>query len=153
MACDAALGRLIAAAPDATVIAFSVHGMMANTSRVDFLDDMLARVLAGGADGRVSHGPLRRLGERIPLEWRRALTARVPRAFRDRLVTMWSAGGVRWERTRAFTLRADLQGYVRVNLAGREASGIVAPGSALEALAARWPKGSAHSAMPTRASR
>jgi predicted AlkP superfamily phosphohydrolase/phosphomutase len=133
-ACDAALGRLIAAAPDATVIAFSVHGMMANTSRVDLLDDMLARVLAGGADGRVSHGPLRRVGERIPLEWRRALTARVPRAFRDRLVTMWAAGGVKWERTRAFTLRADLQGYVRVNLAGREASGIVAPGPALEAL-------------------
>ena len=77
VACDAALGRLIAAAPDATVIAFSVHGMMANTSRVDLLDDMLARVLAGGADGRVSHGPLRRMGERIPLEWRRALTARV----------------------------------------------------------------------------
>jgi len=45
------------AAPDATVIAFSVHGMMANTSRVDLLDDMLARVLAGGADGKVRHGP------------------------------------------------------------------------------------------------
>ena len=113
---------------------------------------MLARVLAGGADAGQSQ-PLRRLGERIPLEWRRALTARVPRAFRDRLVTMWSAGGVRWERTRAFTLRADLQGYVRVNLAGREASGIVAPGSALEALCGEVAEGigsfrDAHSGEP-----
>lgn len=132
--CDTALGRLMAAAPDATIIVFSVHGMMANTSRVDLLDDMLARVLSGGADGKVRQGTLRRLGERLPLEWRRALTARVPRAFRDRLVTLWAAGGTRWERTRAFTLRADLQGYVRVNLAGREARGIVTPGEQFEGL-------------------
>jgi predicted AlkP superfamily phosphohydrolase/phosphomutase len=134
VACDAALGRLVAAAPDAAVIAFSVHGMMANTSRADLLDEMLARVLAGKTDARVRQGALRRLGERIPVEWRRAVTSRIPTAFRNRLVTMWSAGGMPWERTRAFALRADLQGYIRVNLQGRERRGIVPPGPAFESL-------------------
>jgi predicted AlkP superfamily phosphohydrolase/phosphomutase len=141
VACDAAVGRLTAAAPDATVIVFSAHGMMANISRVDLLDDMLARVLTGRSDTRPRRGVLRRLVEVFPLEWRRAVTSRVPRKFRDRLMTMWSAGGIAWERTPAFTLRADLQGYVRVNLLGREQRGIVAPGAALEDLCTRITEG------------
>jgi predicted AlkP superfamily phosphohydrolase/phosphomutase len=134
VACDTAVGRLVAAAPDAAVIAFSVHGMMANTSRVDLLDEMLARVLDGRTDARPRHGMLRRLGEMIPVDLRRAITSRIPTAFRDRLVTMWTAGGIGWDRTRAFTLRADLQGYVRVNLEGREPRGIVPHGPALDTL-------------------
>ncbi|HEX5386427.1 MAG TPA: alkaline phosphatase family protein [Gemmatimonadales bacterium] len=127
--CDAALGRLVAAAPDATVIAFSVHGMMANTARVDLLEDMLARVLNGNSSAHPKRGMMRRFGEAIPTEWRRAITARVPRAFRERLVNRWATGGIAWDRTRAFTLRADLQGYVRLNLQGRERQGIVPPAS------------------------
>jgi predicted AlkP superfamily phosphohydrolase/phosphomutase len=141
VACDAAVGRLVAAAPDATVVAFSAHGMMANTARVDLLDDMLARVVSGRSDGQAQRGRLRRVVEAFPLEWRRAATARVPRAFRDRLITMWSAGGIAWERTPAFTLKADLQGYVRINLRGREQRGIVAPGAAFEELCARITEG------------
>lgn len=139
--CDAAVGRLVAAAPDATVIAFSAHGMIANTSRVDLLDDMLARVLAGRTDARARRGVLRRLGERVPLAWRRAAALRVPRVFRDRLMTMWSASGIAWERTPAFALRADLQGYIRINLQGREQRGIVPPGPPLEDLCDRITEG------------
>lgn len=141
VACDAAVGRLVAAAPDATVIAFSAHGMMANTSRVDLLDDMLARVLTGKTDARPRRSMLRRLVEMFPLEWRRALTSRVPTAWRDRLTTMWSASGTAWQRTPAFTLRADLQGYVRVNLLDRERRGIVVPGPPLEDLVERITEG------------
>ena len=141
VACDAAVGRLVAAAPDATVVAFSAHGMMANTTRVDLLDDMLARVLTGRSNTRAQRGRLRRVVEVFPLTWRRAATARVPRAFRDRLMTMWSAGGIAWERTPAFTLKADLQGYVRINLRGREQRGIVAPGAAWEELCTRITEG------------
>jgi predicted AlkP superfamily phosphohydrolase/phosphomutase len=138
---DVAVGRLVSAAPDATVVAFSAHGMMVNTSRVDLLDDMLTRVLSGRSDTRPPRGVLRRVVEVFPLEWRRAVTARVPRAFRNRLMTMWSAGGIAWERTPAFTLRADLQGYVRINLRGREQRGIVAPGAACEGLCTRITEG------------
>jgi len=141
VACDTAVGRLAAAAPDAAVIAFSAHGMMANTSRADLLDDMLARVVAGRTDARPRRGLVRRLGEAIPLEWRRALALKVPAALRNRLMTLWSAGGIPWERTPAFTLRADLQGYVRVNLQGRERRGMVPPGVAVDDLCDRITEG------------
>jgi predicted AlkP superfamily phosphohydrolase/phosphomutase len=124
-ACDRAVGEVVAAASGASVMAFSVHGMMANTARFDLLDGMLARVVHGADAAPSRRGLLRRLGEAVPLAWRRAATRAVPERLRDRLVTRWTTGGVDWSSTSAFTLRADLQGYVRVNLEGREPHGIV----------------------------
>jgi len=141
VACDNAVGRLVAAAPDASVIAFSTHGMMANTSRVDLLDEMLARVLEGRRDVRPQRGLLRRFGEAVPVRWRRAAALHVPHALRNRIMTLWSAGGIAWDKTQAFTLRADLQGYLRVNLEGREQRGIVPAGAPLESLRDRLAEG------------
>jgi predicted AlkP superfamily phosphohydrolase/phosphomutase len=137
VACDEAVGRLVAAVPDAVVIAFSVHGMTTNTSRADLLDGMLARVLSSNGSGATRPGVLRSLGEQLPPSLRRALTARVPVRLRDRIMTAWATGGTDWRKTPAFTLRADLQGYVRVNLAGREPQGIVSPGAECERLCDR----------------
>ena len=125
---DRAVGELIAAAPDASVFVFALHGMMVNTARVDLLDDMLARVLHGPAAERPKPGLLRRAGEAMPVSLRRHLTHAVPSALKDRIMTRWATGGTDWSKARAFTLRADLSGYVRINLAGREPQGIVRPG-------------------------
>ena len=126
--CDRAVGRLRAAAPEATLVVFSLHGMTVNASRVDLLDGMLARVLDPRVpDARPRRGALRRIVESMPLAWRRHLTRRVPTALRDRLTTAFATGGTAWERTPAFALRADLQGYVRLNLTEREPRGIVPP--------------------------
>ncbi len=141
VACDEAVGRMVAAAPEAAVIAFSTHGMMANTSRVDLLDEMLARVLEGRPDVHPKRGLLRRFGEAVPVRWRRAAALHVPKALRNRIMTLWSAGGIPWDRTQAFTLRADLQGYLRVNLQGREQRGIVSAGPSLEGLCDRIAEG------------
>jgi hypothetical protein len=92
VACDEALGRLVAAAPDAVVIAFSAHGMMANTSRVDLLDEMLARVIGGRSDVRPKRGLVRRIGEAVPVQWRRAAALRVPSALRNRVMTLSTSG-------------------------------------------------------------
>ena len=54
VATDSAVGRLVAAHPDADLIAFSLHGMMANVARVDVLDEMLTRVLSGRCAGRAA---------------------------------------------------------------------------------------------------
>jgi predicted AlkP superfamily phosphohydrolase/phosphomutase len=137
IACDRAIGRLVAAVPDeTTILVFSLHGMVANSTRVDLLDAMLARVL-GDANVGSKRGPglARRLGEVLPLGLRRRLTRAVPARLRDRAMTLWATGGTDWTRTQAFTLRADLQGYVRINLHGREAAGVVAP-AACDALCA-----------------
>ncbi len=126
-AADRAVGRLIAAAPDATVFVFALHGMMVNTARVDLLDAMLARTLHGPDAGQPRPGLLRRVGETVPLGLRRRLTNAIPTALKDRIMTRWTTGGTDWSRTPAFTLRADLHGYIRVNLAGREPEGIIPP--------------------------
>jgi predicted AlkP superfamily phosphohydrolase/phosphomutase len=127
LAVDRAVGALIEAAPGAAIVAFSLHGMMANTARVDFLDQMLARVLDGPGSAARRPGLMRRVGEAVPIPVRRALTNAVPKAIRDPLMTRWATGGMDWSRTRAFTLRADLNGYIRFNVAGRERRGIVTP--------------------------
>jgi predicted AlkP superfamily phosphohydrolase/phosphomutase len=126
-AADRAVGTLVANAGEATVFVFALHGMMVNTARVDFLDEMLARVLNGPIASRPKRGLLRRVGEAIPLPLRRALTHAVPGPIRNRLMTKWTTGGIDWTQTQAFTLRADLHGYIRINLLGREARGIVPP--------------------------
>jgi predicted AlkP superfamily phosphohydrolase/phosphomutase len=125
VAADTAVGRLVEAAPDASIFVFSLHGMTVNAARVDLLDGMLARLLRGPETLPARKSRLRRVGEAVPLPIRRALTRRVPARLKNRLMTEWTAGGVDWETTRAFTLRADLNGYVRINLKGREARGIV----------------------------
>jgi predicted AlkP superfamily phosphohydrolase/phosphomutase len=125
---DRAVGALVEAAPDAAIFAFALHGMMVNTTRVDLLDPMLARVLGGSRAEAPKRGLLRRAGEAIPLSLRRRLTNAVPGALKDRIMTRWTTGGMNWSETRAFTLRADLNGYIRINLAGREPQGIVPPG-------------------------
>jgi predicted AlkP superfamily phosphohydrolase/phosphomutase len=141
IACDNAVGQLVDAYPDTTVLVFSTHGMMVNTSRVDFLDDMLARVLAGGEHGQRSVSAIRRFGEALPHEWLRAITKSIPKPLRNRLVTMWSAGALDWKATPAFTCRADLQGYIRINLKGREPLGIVEPGREFDEMCDRITRG------------
>ncbi|MGH7571914.1 MAG: alkaline phosphatase family protein [Gemmatimonadota bacterium] len=133
-ACDAAVGRLVEAAGDrAVVLVSSLHGMGPNTSRVEVLPAMLARILSGRApsdDAPARVGGLKRLRGMVPIEWRNAVKSRLPVALQDRLTAFWRLGGTEWARTPAFSAIADLQGYVRINLWGREAGGIVAPADA-----------------------
>src|SRR5262249_11634395 len=138
IACDATLGRIVEAAGDGSIMAFSLHGMGAETSRVDALPEMLRRILTGES---VPVGPrqslLRRLRNRVPNGWRHAVKHRLPVVIQDRLTAFWRLGGTDWSRTRAFAQVADLQGYVRINLRGREAAGLVEPGAEFESLCAQ----------------
>jgi predicted AlkP superfamily phosphohydrolase/phosphomutase len=132
VACDAAVGKLIeAAGPDVTVMVFSLHGMGPNASRSDVLREMLARTLADDVDPArttVRRRPVDRLRKLLPIQFRSWVKARLPIALQDRLTLFWRTGGIDWHRTRAFAAFCDLDGYVRINLRGREAAGIVEPG-------------------------
>ncbi len=128
VACDDAVGKLAASAPESSIIVFSLHGMMTNTMRVDFLEEMLTRILTGEINAPLHAGLFRRIGEALPNAWRRFVTGHLPFRLRNRLMTMWTTGGIDWKKTPAFTLRADLQGYIRINLKGREQQGIISPG-------------------------
>ncbi|MGH7631855.1 MAG: alkaline phosphatase family protein [Gemmatimonadales bacterium] len=134
--CDAAVGRIAAAAGEpALLLVCSLHGMGPNTSRLDVLPEMLHRILAGGSSsGAKRSSVLHRVRGLVPNQWRHALKNRLPLAIQDRLTAFWRIGGSDWSRTRAFCPLADLQGYIRINLAGREAAGVVKPGSECDAL-------------------
>jgi predicted AlkP superfamily phosphohydrolase/phosphomutase len=138
VACDRAIGRLIeAAAPEVTVVVFSLHGMGPNTSRTAVLPLLLDLVLKGHA-GVGPAKPRRQavlsgLRERVPDAWRGALKRRLPVAARDQLSTFWRLNGIDWSTTAAVSLMSDLHGYIRVNRRGREAQGIVEPGRNFEA--------------------
>lgn len=138
---DRAVGELVdAAGEDSRCLVFAVHGMGANTGLGAILPEMLERVLAGGppaeaADSRP--GLLHRLREAVPVEWRSAVKRRLPATLQDRLTLFWRRSGARdWSATRAFCLLPDREGFVRINLAGREARGIVEPGAEFDALCA-----------------
>ena len=133
VACDQAVGRLVeAAGSDVATLVFSVHGMGPNASRTDLLRELLARILEDRA-GEVP-GVVRRMRELMPLKWRTRIKHRLPRSVQDRLTLFWRTGGIDWSHTRAFAVFGDLEGYVRVNLEGREAAGIIEPGAAYEAI-------------------
>jgi predicted AlkP superfamily phosphohydrolase/phosphomutase len=131
MTCDTTVGRLVDAANRSlTVMVFSLHGMGSNTCRADLLPQMLERVLAGAVRHDTSQQAERpgfssRVRTVIPAQWRHQIKRRLPLALQDKLTAFWRVGRVDWSATRAISLVADLQGYVRVNLRGREAAGIV----------------------------
>lgn len=139
VACDTALGRLVAEAGQGTVVVFSLHGMGPNSSRVDLLPEMLRRILSGttSAPPGSRKGPLHRLRGLVPNAWRHAVKKRLPLELQDRLTTFWRLGGTDWSQTRAFCQVADLQGCIRINLKGREAAGVVEPGAPYDDLCAK----------------
>jgi predicted AlkP superfamily phosphohydrolase/phosphomutase len=137
-AVDTGLGRILEALPDGTdVIAFSPTGMGPSTSRADVLPAMLRAVLSGATGGPrpgSSRTPVWSVRSRIPTRWR----SNVARALPDRLVAdMTTRLYLRadWATTRAIAVPGENKGYVRLNIAGRERKGIVAPGEADELLA------------------
>ena len=125
-AVDAAFGRILAALPEGTdVIVTSAVGMDVNTSRADLLPGMLARVLAGGplADG--DSGSIWRLRAAVPPRARRAVASGLPDRLALELTSRLELRGLDFSRIAAFAHPADNQGYIRLNLSGRERDGIV----------------------------
>ena len=133
---DRAIGRILDALPgDADVIVVSPVGMGPNTSRIDFLGDMLERVLdplrkQGGDAGAEAGGRIWRLRATVPTGVRAAVARGLgPRMARE-LTARLSTSGIDWSDTRAFLLPSDENGLIRLNIAGRERGGVVDPSEA-----------------------
>jgi len=137
--CDAAVGRIVAAAGDsAAVMVLSIHGMSVNSSRTIIFPEMVARVMAKRAPSR---GLLQRIRAAIPVELRHAVKSRLPVNLRRGLTGFWRNTDRDWGATRAFDVLSDTHGWVRINLKGREALGTVEPGSEYDALCAEISEG------------
>jgi predicted AlkP superfamily phosphohydrolase/phosphomutase len=135
-AVDGAFGRVLGAlAPATDVVVASAVGMDVNSSRADLLPQMLAAVLAGGplpAGGDA--GAIWRLRAAVPPRARGAIARALPDRAALELTARLELRGIDWTRTAAFAHPADNQGYVRLNLRGRERDGIVADAEADELL-------------------
>lgn len=126
---DAALGQVMAAAPsDARVLIFSLHGMEENNGWFEYLPQIVQRINDGGRPAEAKKpGIVYRVKRALPWRLIRQVTRRIPHAWNKALVPLWSRKMCDWSRTRYFTLPVDINGYIRLNVRGREAEGIVDP--------------------------
>jgi predicted AlkP superfamily phosphohydrolase/phosphomutase len=144
-AVDRSVGELLDALAErfATIVLFAVHGMGRNSSQDHFMpklmDRLNARFLGGNradGDGAATDAPghqagqrsiVRLLRERLPAGLQNAIARAVPVAVRDAVVSRQVSAGHDWARTPGLALLADLNGYLRWNLRGRERRGMLAP--------------------------
>jgi predicted AlkP superfamily phosphohydrolase/phosphomutase len=132
VAVDRAMGRALEGLPaGCDVIVASAVGMDVNTSRADLLPEMLEAVLSGGPLSRGEEaGAIWRLRAALPPSLRARVAGAIPGRLALELTARLELRGLDWSRTRAFAHPADNQGYVRLNLRGRERDGIVDPAEA-----------------------
>jgi len=128
---DVGIARVLGALPDdADVIVTSPVGMEVNTSRADLLPEMLDVVLTGGPRTDSGAGSVWRLRAALPTGLRSRVAAALPDRVALALTARLELRGQHWSTTRAFAQPADNQGYLRLNLRGRERDGIVAASEA-----------------------
>ncbi|MEO8464107.1 MAG: alkaline phosphatase family protein [Gammaproteobacteria bacterium] len=142
VAIDNAIGELRRSAGDAELIIVSGDGVRPNHCGWHLLPDILDRLgytvapaAGGGSDPAARSGSLlSRIKASLPPSARRWIADRLPMSLRDKIGASLQAARTDWSRSRAFTLPTDLEGYVRINLKGREPQGIVEPGEPYRAL-------------------
>jgi predicted AlkP superfamily phosphohydrolase/phosphomutase len=134
VAVDAAIGRVVANLPEgADLIVLSPVGMDVNTSRADLLPEMLSVILDPPEDPDAPPPPpssIWRLRAAVPSDLRARVANALPAKAALDLTSRLELRGVDWSSARAFAHPAENQGYVRLNLKGRERDGIVDPADA-----------------------
>jgi predicted AlkP superfamily phosphohydrolase/phosphomutase len=151
VALDRALGEILESVDDTTtVFLVSGDGMGPNHSGSHILPDLLTRMkLFNGNDSNASSNDgdprekpagvdkpnqvkpdlLSALRNLVPERVRIAVTKTLlPRSIQEKLSLRWKTAGISWSRTHAFLIENSNEGFVRINLKGREPQGIVEPG-------------------------
>jgi hypothetical protein len=119
------------------VILFALHGMGDNISQEHFVPKIVDRMNAAFAgatlndENSAQHAPqqqgqrsvMRTLRETLPAGLQNTIARSVPVGVRDFVVNRSVTAGHDWSKTPGFALLADLHGYFRFNLRGRERDG------------------------------
>jgi predicted AlkP superfamily phosphohydrolase/phosphomutase len=136
---DSALSALLSDISDeATLFIVSVHGISTNYSANHLMTSVLEKLgfqippANGHADiskkgGRFLHA----FTQLAPWALRDFINERIlPQSIQDRLLSRLFSSSIDWKRSKAFFLPSDhFQGFISLNLKGREPWGIVQPGS------------------------
>jgi len=151
IALDKAIGDILKGVDDATtVFLVSGDGMGPNYSGSHILNDLLTRMklfnnipsTANDAAGKEAGKPraakadlVSTVRNMIPKSLRVAVSrALLPRSVNEKLSLRWKTAGISWGHTRAFLIENANEGYIRINLKGREPQGVVEPGKEYEDL-------------------
>lgn len=141
---DGEIGRLLAALPatDTTVLVMSDHGMGPFPHRQVHLNAWLAQQgllvskAHSGKDGSLVNRAIGAVRRRLPTQWRHRVRGWLPSGARSALFARsLNLDSVVWPQTQAYRVAVfpTVEGLV-VNLRGRQAQGVVAPGSDYEAV-------------------
>ncbi len=134
---DRALARLLekAGGAGATIIVFSLHGMVPNWSQEHFTGHIMARLsdawtVAKGGTPRPPKPPgmMAQLREKVPARLQLTLAYLLGEHIQDWVVNRTLLGGVDWAKTPVFRLSSGGEGYIRLNIKGRERDGCLEPG-------------------------
>lgn len=133
-AVDNALSRILDEVDlrSTTVMLFSVHGMMRDNAQGHLVRPVMRqanRTFLGTQNGGGT-GIIELLRQAVPARLQHAVGAAAPDSIREWVVEQEIVGGVDWSRTPGFALRTDIRTELRLNLRGRERTGILEPGSA-----------------------
>ena len=136
VACDKVVGQLTEAAnADTKILIFSLHGMQPNTNRTYLLPKILPHILDSTSKYRQKPNEsyfrfLRRIKDRVSNVWLSLAFPRYSLAYRLFHFCSSKLYNVpRIVKAPAFSLVTDLNGYIRINLRGREKNGVVEPGA------------------------
>jgi len=152
-AIDQVIGDLVAQLPpDLTVFVVSVDGMGPNYTGCHLLEQALRKLrfthsVQGDQKSQTEPGEqlpkptqnikkdfMKLLRDMVPYGLRRKVSLFLPRQLQQRLSTRWMTANVDWGRTRAFCIPNANEGYIRINVRGREPAGIVDPGKPYESV-------------------
>ena len=140
VAVDEALGAILDGLDrSTTVLVMSGDGMGPNYSGCHLLPEALHRLGlfhgAGVGAAATTDAPRKKRGlaavvrQAIPLGVRQSVTRCLPRSVHYRLSMKWVNGAIDWDRSKVFCIPNSNEGYLRVNLRGRDSRGIVQPGA------------------------
>lgn len=139
---DSALATLLKGVSDrATIFIVSVHGIATNYSANHLMPSVLeklgfqARADQNNDPGNLSEKTLLQgLRNLIPTQIRDFINDWiVPQSFHDKMLSQQFSSSIDWQKTKAFFLPiSHFQGFISINLKGRELCGVVQPGAEYE---------------------
>jgi predicted AlkP superfamily phosphohydrolase/phosphomutase len=130
---DRQIGALIqSVGPDTTVLVFSLHGMQPAHGVPVFLGPLLCEMgfarlanWSGQTWTERATTVMATVKRRTPRVLKRLYYQNLPATTTQRLARPTMLPAYDWKQTRAFSLPTDQHGWIRINLSGREAKGIV----------------------------
>ena len=148
VAVDKAIGEILNELDDnVNVFVTSGDGMGPNYAGCHLLPEVLTRLglYKELGDGQVSgKNTAQTTGSRksltkivrdlVPLSVRRTISRCMPRHMQHQLSMKWANANIDWEKTKAFCIPNANEGYIRMNLQGREPMGLIPAGTAYEEL-------------------